>query len=189
MNAASDLPVLIVLRVRGRADAAQVAQATGGPAIEAGAVLARLVTGGLATSAPHGGGTMLTPAGRDALTRLLADEPIDRAALGTQYERFRVVDRELKHAVTAWQLADAAAKASAVAGVMAAATAAGSVAAALAPLAARFAPYAGRIAAAAGAIATGDTRFVASPRVDSLHQVWFELHEDLLVTLGRSRDA
>ena len=32
-------------------------------------------------------------------------------------------------------------------------------------------------------------RFVASPRVDSLHQVWFELHEDLLVTLGRERGA
>ncbi len=70
---------------------------------------------------------------------------------------------------------------------MAAAATAGGVAAALAETAPRLAPYPRRIAAAAAAIATGDARFVASPRVDSLHQVWFELHEDVLVTLGRSR--
>ena len=52
----------------------------------------------------------------------------------------------------------------------------------------RSASYAARLAAAAHALRDGDTRFVANPRVDSLHQVWFELHEDLLVTLGRSRD-
>ncbi len=26
----------------------------------------------------------------------------------------------------------------------------------------------------------GDQRYVASPRVDSYHSVWFELHEDLI---------
>ena len=59
--------------------------------------------------------------------------------------------------------------------------------AALAAVAPRLASYPSRLAEAAGAIATGDSRFVANPRVDSLHQVWFELHEDVLVTLGRSR--
>ncbi|HSS93787.1 MAG TPA: pyruvate, phosphate dikinase [Candidatus Dormibacteraeota bacterium] len=33
----------------------------------------------------------------------------------------------------------------------------------------------------------GDQRFVASPRVDSFHGVWFELHEDLILLAGRSR--
>ena len=37
------------------------------------------------------------------------------------------------------------------------------------------------------AVGGGDTRFVASPRVDSYHSVWFELHEDLLATLGFER--
>ena len=72
---------------------------------------------------------------------------------------------------------------------MRAAAPAGGVAADVARVGPRFAPYPLRIADAAAAIATGDVRFVASPRVDSLHQVWFELHEDLLVTLGRTRAA
>jgi len=35
----------------------------------------------------------------------------------------------------------------------------------------------------------GDDRFVASPRVDSYHSVWFELHEDLIRLAGRDRAA
>jgi pyruvate,orthophosphate dikinase len=42
----------------------------------------------------------------------------------------------------------------------------------------------GRAIERAGA---GDPRFVASPRVDSYHGVWFELHEDLIQLAGRSR--
>ena len=34
----------------------------------------------------------------------------------------------------------------------------------------------------------GDGRFVASPRVDSYHGVWFELHEDLIQLAGRTRE-
>ena len=33
----------------------------------------------------------------------------------------------------------------------------------------------------------GDGRYVASPRVDSYHGVWFELHEDLIQLAGRTR--
>jgi pyruvate,orthophosphate dikinase len=33
----------------------------------------------------------------------------------------------------------------------------------------------------------GDGRFVASPRVDSYHGVWFELHEELILLAGRNR--
>lgn len=35
--------------------------------------------------------------------------------------------------------------------------------------------------------AVADPQWVASPSVDSLHSVWFELHEHLLATLGRDR--
>ena len=34
----------------------------------------------------------------------------------------------------------------------------------------------------------GDQRFVASPRVDSYHGAWFELHEDLIQLAGRRRE-
>jgi pyruvate,orthophosphate dikinase len=33
----------------------------------------------------------------------------------------------------------------------------------------------------------GDPRYVASPRVDSYHGIWFELHEDLIQLAGRNR--
>jgi pyruvate,orthophosphate dikinase len=33
----------------------------------------------------------------------------------------------------------------------------------------------------------GDQRYLASPRVDSYHGIWFELHEDLIQLAGRNR--
>jgi pyruvate,orthophosphate dikinase len=37
-------------------------------------------------------------------------------------------------------------------------------------------------------VSEGDHRFVASPRVDSYHSIWFELHEELILLAGRTRD-
>jgi hypothetical protein len=52
---------------------------------------------------------------------------------------------------------------------------------------ARFGRYPQRFAAALGEIDSGRPEFVSSPTVDSVHNVWFEFHEDLLRTLGRER--
>ncbi len=196
MATASELAVLMALRVGGRGDAARVARAVGCAEVEAAAVLAALAERGATTAvasgpaeSPSAGLVGLSDDGRALLARLVAAEPIDRAALAALYERFLAADRELKATITAWQLATDADKPAAQAAVMARAATAGGVAAALARAVPRLAPYPLRIAEAAAAIATGQARFVASPRVDSLHQVWFELHEDLLVMLGRSRGA
>jgi hypothetical protein len=190
MDAAAELAALLALRVRGRADAAHVARVVGCDDAEAGAMLAALGARGAVVAGANGTGVVtLTETGRADLTRLLAAEAIDRAAVARIYERFVAADHELKAAITAWQLAPEPRKSAAQATVMGAAATAGGVAAELARTAPRFAPYPLRIAAAAAAIATGDPRFVASPRVDSLHSVWFELHEDLLVTLGRTRET
>jgi pyruvate,orthophosphate dikinase len=48
--------------------------------------------------------------------------------------------------------------------------------------------YGSRLAAAAELARNGDHRFLASPRVDSYHSAWFELHEDLIRLAGRTRD-
>jgi hypothetical protein len=48
-------------------------------------------------------------------------------------------------------------------------------------------PYRTRLARAIERARAGDQRFVASPRVDSCHGVWFELHEDLIQLAGRTR--
>jgi hypothetical protein len=52
---------------------------------------------------------------------------------------------------------------------------------------ARFSTYSTRFAAALEAIDSGDHDLVSSPTRDSVHNVWFEFHEDLLRTLGRER--
>ncbi|BBG03745.1 MULTISPECIES: hypothetical protein [Pseudonocardia] len=52
---------------------------------------------------------------------------------------------------------------------------------------ARFARYPERFAAALGSIDRGQHEFVSSPTIDSVHNIWFEFHEDLLRTLGRER--
>ena len=51
----------------------------------------------------------------------------------------------------------------------------------------RLGAYGERLEMAATAAAAGDGRYVASPRVDSYHGIWFELHEDLMLLAGRTR--
>ena len=52
----------------------------------------------------------------------------------------------------------------------------------------RLADYGVRLSRAIDAAKDGDGRFVASPRVDSYHGIWFELHEDLIQLAGRTRE-
>lgn len=52
---------------------------------------------------------------------------------------------------------------------------------------ARMVDYLSRLHRAASLVAEGDYGYIASPRVDSYHSVWFELHEDLILLAGRSR--
>jgi hypothetical protein len=129
----------------------------------------------------------LTDAGRDEVARRIGAEPHDREALAGAYGRFLALDGRLKEAVTTWQLA--APETRRPGALAALAAAARDVAAALATIVPRLRSYALRLEAARAALAAGDSQAVASPRVDSLHQVWFELHEDLLATLGRTRTA
>ena len=51
----------------------------------------------------------------------------------------------------------------------------------------RFGAYVRRFADTADGVARGDIDLVSSPTRDSIHNVWFEFHEDLLRTLGRAR--
>jgi hypothetical protein len=50
----------------------------------------------------------------------------------------------------------------------------------------RFAGYPERLAAALDRI-DGDRQWLASPRCDSYHTVWMQMHEDLLGAIGASR--
>jgi pyruvate,orthophosphate dikinase len=52
---------------------------------------------------------------------------------------------------------------------------------------ARLMAYRTRLDRAFAQARAGDQRYVASPRVESYHTVWFELHEDLIRLSGRKR--
>ena len=53
----------------------------------------------------------------------------------------------------------------------------------------RFAPHRDRLRAAVRQVEAGDTEWFTSPRIDSYHTVWMQLHEDLLLALGIDRST
>jgi hypothetical protein len=60
------------------------------------------------------------------------------------------------------------------------------VIAALAGVLPRFAPYRARLGRALGRVDAGEQRYFTDD-MESYHTIWFQLHEDLLVTLGLER--
>ncbi len=58
---------------------------------------------------------------------------------------------------------------------------------ALVPGLPRLGSYVARLGRAAGLVDGGDTDYLAAPMNDSYHNVWFELHEDLILLAGRNR--
>jgi hypothetical protein len=54
---------------------------------------------------------------------------------------------------------------------------------------ARFGVYDQRFDHAAVRVASGDHDWFTKPSIDSYHTVWFELHENLLATLGIDRSS
>jgi pyruvate, orthophosphate dikinase len=148
-----------------------------------------------------GGGLRLSAAGKLAALGLFT---ADRATVGEKrsvdiLEEFHSFDQRMKDIVTAWQVRDVAGEqvlndhsdAAYDAQVLSELAALHSdMEMWLAPLSGamrRFAVYRVRLGRAAERARDGDQRFIASPRVDSYHSIWFELHEDLIRLAGRRR--
>jgi hypothetical protein len=105
----------------------------------------------------------------------------------------------MKETVTAWQLrstdgepvindhSDAAYDASVLERLEGVGADADAWLAPIEPASRRLAGYRERLARAIERARGGDQRYVASPRVDSFHGIWFELHEDLIQLAGRTR--
>jgi pyruvate,orthophosphate dikinase len=147
------------------------------------------------------GSVRLTAAGAAQAAALLDG---DRGQWGADQalqalDDFRRLDEAVKATVTAWQLRDSDGQqvlndhtdAEYDAGVLADLQTIHSEVSewfgSLAVATGRFSGYAARLVRAAAAVAAGDHRFVSSPRVDSYHSIWFELHEELIRLTGRTR--
>lgn len=195
--------VVHALKVKGLAPAEDLADVTGSPDLAsllddlAAEELVKLRSGRVA-------GYTLTKAGRAAHPELLAHHvtDVERAGVARAYEAFLPVNGRFKAVCTRWQMRpgpdgaegpndheDAGYDAGVVeelAAVHKEVTDALEPAAEASP---RFGRYAARFAAALERVRAGEVAAFARPMSGSYHDVWMELHEDFLLTLGRERDA
>jgi hypothetical protein len=178
--------VLHALRVKGAATVEDVTRISA--ADDPASVLAMLVADGLAVRHDAGGRQYftLTEAGaqRDARA-MLALSPGGETLAGLYDERFLALNRRFKELCASWQqqgesieLIEQAEEIHATLEQFLAA------AAAHAPHLER---YRVRLGASIDAFLDGDPSALMAPTGDSYHNTWFELHEDLLATLGRKR--
>jgi hypothetical protein len=198
----ADLLALHTLRCIGFASLERVAAASGLPAPAAESELIDLAVAGLVTRvAGEFGGWGLTEAGRVADAERIAEELARagaRAVVAEAYDGFLALNPELLDLCAAWQLRSA----DGVVGVndhadpaydarvldrlsdldrRAEVACAGLFAAML-----RFRRYRVRLGDALARARSGALDFVTDS-TESYHAVWFQLHEDLLATLGIPR--
>ena len=191
--------VLHALRLKKFASDAAVAQVTQLSESDARRALEAAVAGELATYRDGRiTGWALTPAGRARHRDLLLAEGAAtdaRAAIQLAYDKFLAVNTELLTVCTDWQLrsgelndhTDRSYDRGVVERLGDIDDYIQPVCADLAAALSRFAPYGPRLANARRRIESGEGDWFAKPMIDSYHTVWFELHEDLLVTLGLER--
>ena len=193
------------LRLKGVAEAAVLAEMMDVPADDLHAELERLEDGDLVTYR-YGrmAGYQLTPEGRAMWKRLLEDELAEtgaRPAIDAAYTDFRGVNDRLLGVCTAWQIRDIDGERVAndhldtayddgvrgqlveLHGLIE------PVLDALGAALARFGGHQRRLRHALERVQAGDHDYFTKPMFPSYHSSWFELHEDLLATLGRERSS
>jgi pyruvate, orthophosphate dikinase len=189
--------VIGVVAIKGFATTEGIADAVLASPDDLQQVLDSLVADGVVASSA--GAFKLTDAGQARSDELLTAE---REAWGLDtataaLDAFLDIDHRVKEVVTAWQMRDEqtvndhsdpaydADVLDRLAAVHADATAWLNP---IEPNVPRFRDYSERLSRALDTARSGDGRYVASPRVDSYHGIWFELHEDLIQLAGRTRE-
>lgn len=198
------LRVLHALRLVGFGDDDVVASRSGVAAERARPLLASASADGwVIHRSGRISGWSLTVPGRESVTRMLAGElELHRAseAVNDAYRRFRAVNQRFLDLCTDWQLfpgdgerrvvndhSDPAYDAAVISRLIVLDEVVQPVVADLAGALVRFGAYGSRFAAARRLVLAGERDWFTRPVIDSYHTVWFELHEDLLATLGLER--
>ena len=163
---------------------------------ERGTVVATLIESELVVAVPKG--LRLTPTGREAhesWARVEAGSEIE-ATVERAYKRFLVLNPELLRLCTEWQVRPGGAtndhqdpeydwaifdRLSSIDDRV------GPLVSGVAKVVDRFDGYRARLRVARRQIEDGSHDWFTSPRIDSYHTVWMQLHEDLLLALGKER--
>jgi hypothetical protein len=192
----SELAVLQAVRLKGRVSLGDLAATLGQDADDIAGTVDRLTRAGLLID---GKALRVSPDGRVRLDELLTDERqhLDKAALCAAYRDFRAVNAEFKALVTDWQLKDGQPNTHEDSDYDAAVLArldnvhqrVRPIIAAAAAQLSRLSRYSAKLQAALDNIHAGETVWLSRPIIDSYHTVWFELHEELILAAGLTREA
>lgn len=183
--------LLHAIRVKGIAPTEGLVVATGLDRGELEAGLAELERDGLILQRPSKKrpGWVLTEEGRARHAAWLeqAHDEETKAALAEHYEGFLVVNAEVKGISARWQSAGGdAERFDLIDRIESLHEQAAPVLERAGGVVPRYGRYGDRLEAALEKL-DEDPRYFVSPLVDSYHTVWFECHEDFLLTLGRTR--
>ena len=191
----SELTVLQGVRLKGRVSEEGLAATLGEDPADIAATLAQLTAAGLLV---EGKTLRISPEGRERLNALLAEERsgVDQSVLAKAYDEFRAINNEFKALVSDWQIKDGQPNShddpeydgavlkrldnvqQQVLPVIATVT----------TLLPRLSAYGAKLSSALTKVQAGDSTWLARPIIDSYHTVWFELHEELIVASGLTRE-
>lgn len=200
-----DFLVLHALRLKGFAEDAVIAGITALDVDEVGKRLQGLSDAELVLRRDgRVSGWSLTPGGRqrhidDIAAELDASDARD--TVKSAYERFLEINQDMLGVCTAWQLrdddgtqaindhTDAGYDAGVIQQLVAIHDRVRPVTVDLRDALERFAGYGRRLRGALEKVNAGQHEWFTKPVIDSYHTIWFELHEDLLCTLGIERSS
>ena len=184
----NDFIVLNAIYLKKMADAASIAEITALPPEAVAATLDAASDAGWLLAMPTG--AMLMPDGTAQVLDYYAatyDETRADPAMFTWYEAFEAINTRFIGLVTEWQktegderverrLLQTAERLTRDIGT-------------LVPRIPRYASYVRRFERSMDLVDQGQRDFVCKPTIDSVHNIWFEFHEDILAVLGRPRDT
>jgi hypothetical protein len=194
----TELTVLQAVRLKGRVSPADLAATLDDDLGDITKIVEQLTTSGLLV---EGTTLRISPSGRARLDVLLGEERegVDSAAVAAAYDDFRTVNPEFKTLVTDWQLKggpegkpnahdDAEYDAAVLARLDDVHRRVVPVIEAAATQLPRLSAYLAKLRAALNKVKAGEIAWLTRPVIDSYHTVWFELHEELILATGLTRE-
>lgn len=187
------------LRIKGFATSSAVADIVALAVSHVESSLQRLAESGLAVFREARSLWQLTPDGKEAHRRALADDvrAFDLDTLRTRYGSFLEVNEDFKTLCGQWQLrdgepndhCDAAHDADVISRLVELDRRAQPIVSAMVEVVPRLAPYGPRLSVACSDVQRGEFRQFTGVMCGSYHDIWMELHEDLILTQGIDRSA
>ncbi|MGB9302479.1 MAG: MarR family transcriptional regulator [Mycobacterium sp.] len=191
----SELTVLQAVRLKGRVSPADLAATLDASPADIATTVEWVTADGLLVDGPT---LRLTPSGRERLSALLAEERngLDKTALSAAYDEFGSINTDFKALVTDWQLKsgqpnthdDTDYDAAVLARLDDVHQRVAPIITAVAQQLPRLSAYSAKLQTALDKVKAGEIAWLTRPLIDSYHTVWFELHEELILGVGLTRE-